>query len=560
MIILGMHIVGHEPNFSIIRDGKVKRVLEGERLTGDRYGIGMPLVAFKTYGDEDFIKGSTYWSNVLIDFLSNGLEANEKIFCVAWSDPFHNRIVELQKNLCAEVIKKTFLKHKHFFSEDFDYQKKFYNVPHHLCHAAAAFFTSPYKSSLIFSFDGQGTDGYTVFFHGEGNKIKRIRSYDYQLGHSYVFARKIVNEDFGYEESAPGKLMGLAAYGKLNDHFYNESRRYLEVSKGGKKLLQSHIIEGVPGTKDLKKEMFEIFNGIGDQRALDWLASFQKAWSDLVLELIKQAQSIVPSKNICLTGGCSLNVITNRMILDQITKNVYVLPNPSDCGLSMGAALYVYYVIEGNKWNGLDKVISPYLGLEVRDTKKIDEYISHSNYIGVKSIKHLAKLLHQGKIIGIVQGLSEIGPRALGNRSILCSPLFKNMKDDLNSKVKFREWYRPFAAVTKREEVKNYFDKSLDSPYMSFVVNVNNECISKLSAINHVDNTVRVQTITKDQNTFLWELLDEFKKESGFGVLLNTSFNTKGKAILSTISEALSILDQTQLDGIYYEGHLWLKP
>jgi carbamoyltransferase len=166
--------------------------------------------------------------------------------------------------------------------------------------------------------------------------------------------------------------------------------------------------------------------------------------------------------------------------------------------------------------------------------------------------------LERGKIVGVVRGNSEHGPRALGNRSIICNPAISDMKDILNEKVKHREWYRPFAPVVRLEDVSEYFEWDRESRWMSFCPKVKEEWREKLPAITHVDGTARVQTITREQNEWLYDLLTNFKEKTGIGVLLNTSFNVNGKPILSTYKDAFHIYDTTDIDGLILE-HLYIR-
>jgi carbamoyltransferase len=170
------------------------------------------------------------------------------------------------------------------------------------------------------------------------------------------------------------------------------------------------------------------------------------------------------------------------------------------------------------------------------------------------NIENLAKDIESGKIVGVARGNAEHGPRALGNRSIICNPAIADMKDVLNAKVKHREWYRPFAPVVRLEDVNKYFEWNKESRWMSFCPKVKEEWKSKLAAITHVDGTARVQTVTKEQNEFIYNLLTEFEKLTGVGVLLNTSFNVDGKPILSTIQDAFTILEKTELDALVIEN------
>jgi carbamoyltransferase len=201
-----------------------------------------------------------------------------------------------------------------------------------------------------------------------------------------------------------------------------------------------------------------------------------------------------------------------------------------------------------------------YSGLPLLDGDKLDDYIEQHNARKIDK-KELAQLIKDGNIIGLVYGDSEVGPRALGNRSIVCDPNIKEMKDILNAKVKFREWYRPFAPFCKKEDASTYFESNTFDhyEYMSFAPRVKEEYIEKLPSITHVDNTARLQVVTEDSHSHFYELLTEFGKISETNVLLNTSFNIRGYPILSTIEDALYALHNTQMDYVVIEDYLFSK-
>ena len=209
-------------------------------------------------------------------------------------------------------------------------------------------------------------------------------------------------------------------------------------------------------------------------------------------------------------------------------------------------------------WASLNPVDITYKGIEILDKYCLLEYIE--NYNGEKvEIDKIVEDLVNNNILGVVQGNSEHGPRALGNRSIICSPIPNDMKDTLNLKVKHREWFRPFAPIVRLEDVSEYFEWEGESRWMNFCPKVRENYKEKLPAITHVDGTARVQTVTKEQNQFMYEILTKFKEKTGIGVLLNTSFNVDGKPILSTYRDALKIFNETQLDRLYLDGYYFVK-
>ena len=258
---------------------------------------------------------------------------------------------------------------------------------------------------------------------------------------------------------------------------------------------------------------------------------------------------------ICITGGCGLNILLNTRLVTEFNKDVFVGPDPNDCGIALGVML--------SKLRPEEAVDSTYLGTELLDLDNFIYYSQNTNVLCNTSYLNkdtLIKDLVNGKIIGVARGRAEHGPRALGNRSIICNPSFPEMKDILNAKVKHREWYRPFAPVVRLEDVNKYFEWDKESRWMSFCPKVREEWREKLAAITHVDGTARVQTVTREQNEFIYDLLTEFENQSGIGVLLNTSFNVDGKPILSTVKDAFTILEKTEMDCLLIEDYYVRKP
>jgi carbamoyltransferase len=284
----------------------------------------------------------------------------------------------------------------------------------------------------------------------------------------------------------------------------------------------------------------------------DFAASIQQAAENIIHNFFFKRGM---PENLCLTGGCGLNILINQQIR-EMNKNVYIPPNPSDCGLSVGQAVYAV-------WEETKSIIKlpsiTYSGLSIQDIESLDQLAIERSAKEVDMLE-LAKDLKGGKIIGVCRDGSEVGPRSLGNRSILCDPVYPDMKDILNAKIKRREWYRPFAGICRLEDAHKFFDidKNQSSEYMVFCPKVKEEYREALASITHVDGTCRIQTVTEDQNKFIFDLLSQ----ESFGrvpVLLNTSFNINGKPILSNCKTALSILDSTPIDSVVIQDYHFKK-
>ena len=302
-----------------------------------------------------------------------------------------------------------------------------------------------------------------------------------------------------------------------------------------------------------------VFEG---QEGYDIAASAQEAFENAVFSVLDKYDPNIP---LVLTGGCALNVLVNEKIKNVYDRPVYVPPNPHDGGLSLGH-IFLALNQELDLYPNAEKlkpsnVNITYAGLPLLGKRAgLNFFITKYQATKVNK-KEIAQLIKDGKILGLVYGDSEVGPRALGNRSIVCDPNIADMKDILNSKVKFREWYRPFAPFCKKEDAHKYFEsKNFDNlEYMSYAPKVKDEYREKLPAITHVDGTARLQTVTEESHSHFYELLTEFGKLSETNVLLNTSFNIRGYPILSTIEDALYALNKTDMDYVVIEDYLFGK-
>ena len=355
----------------------------------------------------------------------------------------------------------------------------------------------------------------------------------------------------------PGKIMGLVSYGNYKLEWLES---FIEFFKSDPDGGNDDYVGKINKLGEKIGVIFDINDRLEGQIAYDIAATAQRAFEDCFLEVAKPYFEQYPDLPVCITGGCALNIILNTRVREEFNKEVFVGPNPNDCGIATGLML---------------KHLKPktacdltYKGLPILDQNLIAQILPE--YTNVKKLMKRDEEFHpyeqhdpsiliedliNGKIIGVVKNQSEHGPRALGNRSIICNPSIAEMKDTLNAKVKHREWYRPFAPVVRQEDVSKYFEFEGESRWMSFCPKVRAEWRDKLAAITHVDNTARVQTVTREQNEFLYDLLTEFEKKTGIGVLLNTSFNVNGKPILSTYKDAFIIYNNTELDCLLLEDY-----
>lgn len=419
---------------------------------------------------------------------------------------------------------------------------------HHGYHAYGTFHQFDIQECICLSYDGGAPDGYFHMYHMvKGQEAKLLKNVNLDLGSNYGYIGSICSEIKGKRCNLvyAGKVMGLQSYGQVHEEWKEKLKEYYTYTPWWRDV--DHR------SREMIKEFGLHLNGANQlegQESFDLAASSQAVFEDLVLENVHDVMDAYPDLPICITGGCALNIVLNTKIGEKYNRKVYVAPNSSDCGLSVG--ILAAHVKPQEQWD------VTYAGTEVLDKPLLLRYVHHRH--GQKAdLARMADDLVNHRILGVVQGRSEHGPRALGNRSIICNPIGKDAKDILNARVKHREWYRPFAPIVRLEDVSEYFEFEGESRWMNFCPLVKQEYLDKIPAITHVDKTARVQTITREQNPFMYDLLTEFKAKTGIGVLLNTSFNVDGQPILSTIAEAFEVFDKTELDRLYILGFYFTK-
>jgi len=512
---------GHNASLTLARDEKILEVLEVERYTNIKNG-GL-LWYLQAHEPLNVIKD-------ILNYFKQKYGAEE-----------------YEHLICNQDDTRTFINYlgtKGKFLSFFN-AKKLIEVFHQYGHASGAFYQSDLQDAIIITYDGGGNDGCFNFYTAtreEGVKFA-WKNYDYNIGEKYAeighYCASIKQEDWikAYLVYA-GKLMGLCGYGAIREEFIPVMREFYKGHHGSRELKQENY--------DKMKNALGFPDKLSGQLELDVAATSQKVFEDIFYEVSKE-DIAKASNNLVISGGCGLNILNNTK-LNDITKT-FIPPDPSDCGLSLGFMLHFLK----------PKVAfdATYAGPEVWDKFQIQDYVQ--TYKAQKLTEGLADDIIKGRIVGVVRGRSEVGPRALGNRSILCNPCLPGMKNILNAKVKNREYYRPFAPVVRLEDVNKYFEFNQESRWMSYCPKVREEYRDILKEITHVDGTARVQTVTKEQNSFLYNLLTSVHERTGIGVLLNTSFNIGGKPILNSYKDAVWMLENTQMDGLVLDDYYMIK-
>jgi len=424
---------------------------------------------------------------------------------------------------------------------------------HHFSHASSAFYQTPYNEALIVSFDGGGNDGFFNIYHASDRKtITEVERLNIDLGFPYMYFGDFMSDIKKEHDLSTGnltysgKIMGLCSYGNVREEWKIPVKEFYLSRPNG--LNCYGLFEEMCKKINLEVDRETRFSG---QDSWDLVKTSQIVFEEIVIELIRPFLEKYPNIPLILTGGCALNILLNTRLKEELDRDVFIPPNPNDCGIASGLILSYLKPDEA--------VDLTYAGIPILDESTLMSQLERIYIYERAEIVKLAEFLSKGKILGVVRDRSEHGPRALGNRSILCDPTFPDMKDILNAKVKNREWYRPFAPVVRLEDVSKYFEFEGESRWMTFCPKVREEWREKLVSITHVDGTARVQTITREQNEWLYNLLTEFEKITGVGVLLNTSFNVAGKPILSTYKDAIDVYEKTQMDGLLLQDYFVKK-
>jgi len=590
--ILGISAFYHDSAAAIIVDGNIIAAAQEERFSRKKHDPRYPFNAVKYVLEE------------------SNLNLNEVDHIVFFEKPFlkFERLLETYMAFAPKGFKsfslsmpiwlreKLFQK-KFLFDKLKEQDKNFNDInkikfsEHHYSHAASAFFPSPFEEAVILTLDGVGEWATTTVAIGKKNKLEIIE--EIHFPHSLGLLYSAFTYYTGFKvNSGEYKLMGLAPYGKpifkdlileklldlkedgsfkLNMKYFNYATGLTMTNKNFSKLFGQPV-------RNSKKDLLTQFH-------MDIAASIQSVTEEIVIRITKNIFSKHKIKNLCLAGGVALNCVANGKILkEKIFDNIWIQPAAGDAGGSLGAALaFWYHELEKPRVEYKDQMKGSYLGPNFKNDQIEKELKSlNANFIKYHKdeiISLTAKELANEKTVGWFQGRMEFGPRALGGRSILADPRSEKMQKELNLKIKFRESFRPFAPSILRDELNDWFELDCDSPYMLLVSEVNKEKqikmtkededlfgIEKLNvkkssipAITHVDYSARIQTVHKETNPRYYELIAEFKKNTGCPVLVNTSFNVRGEPIVCSVKDAFNCFMGTNLDVLVIEDFILFK-
>ena len=596
--ILGISAYYHDSAAAVLVDGNIAAAAHEERFTRKKHDPSFPTNAAKyvlyetglnyadlaavSFYDKPYIKFErlleTYHAFApegLTSFLSAiPVWIKEKLF--------------MKKLLAEELGKLGEGKVPLFFPE------------HHLSHAASAFYPSPFEETAILTIDGVGEWATTTIGHGEGNQIKILR--ELRFPHSVGLLYSAFTYYTGFKvNSGEYKLMGLAPYGNRGAE---QTRRFkdiivrelVDIREDGSILLDMDYFNYATGLTMCDDGKWEKLFGIPPRKSethitqdyMNMAIAIQEVTEEIVLRLARTAKELTGSRYLALAGGVALNSVANGKLLKTgLFDDIWIQPAAGDAGGALGAAYAVWHIFQKNERvvNGdPDGMKGAYLGPEygakdvLKVASKYNAPYTHFAYFD-ELARTAAGLMAKGKVVGWFQGRMEYGPRALGNRSILGDARDPEMQKKMNLKIKYREGFRPFAPTVLEEDIGEYFDLDRPSPYMLLVIPVKEmrrkplpagyddlelydrlyHLRSDVPAITHIDYSARVQSVRKETNPRYWTLINEFKEQTGYGVIVNTSFNVRGEPIVCSPEHAYRCFMRTEMDYLVMGDFLFDK-
>jgi len=563
MLILGLNMFHADASAAIVEDGKILFAVAEERLNRRKHYGGFPSLAIKACLDAAGAK-ITDVQHVAVGQDSDAHLAKKVQYALANPAKILNFIKMRQRKEAMRDVRTLIAK-----ALDVDVGTlKFHehHLEHHIAHIASAYYCSPWEKAAGFSYDGSGDFVSTMTARCEGNEIQVLDRVF--LPHSLGSFYTMICEFIGYKKYGDeGKVMGLAPYGK--DTYVEQVKKILALKNGNFQMNLSYFqplgsnqgMQVLPdGTVQLARhfseKMEELFGSPREphteitQRDMDLAYAMQHCFEEVLFHLLNELHQRVHDENLAMAGGCALNSVANGKLFTRTPfRRTWIQPAAGDEGLAIGAALHTYHsVLKQPRRRQMDHA---YLGPEFPDARIESELksadVKYTKLERGPLLEKTAEAMANGDVVGWFQGRMEWGPRALGNRSIVAHPGLPNMKDVLNARIKHREWFRPFAPAILAEAQHEYFEHDYPSPYMLHVYKIRPEKRKSLCAVNHVDDTGRLQTVTREENPLYYDLIKAFEKKTGLPVILNTSFN-ENEPIVCTPKEAIDCFQRTKMD------------
>jgi carbamoyltransferase len=574
MLILGLNMFHADASAAILQDGEVVFAIAEERLNRKKHYGGFPTLAVKACLEAAGAKISDV-QHVAVGQDSDANLARKVQYALANPAKILNFIRMRQRKESMREVR--FLLANALDVEASQLRFAEHHLEHHIAHIASSYYCSPWERAAGFSYDGSGDFVSTMMARCEGNDIEVLDRVF--LPHSLGSFYTMICEFIGYKKYGDeGKVMGLAPYGK--ETYSHQIREIVELQNGAfqldlkyfKPLGSNQGMEVLPdGTVRLARHfsgrMEELFGAPREphteilQRDMDLAFAMQQRFEEVFFHLLNELHRRVPVEDLAMAGGCALNSVANGKLFSTTPfQRTWIQPAAGDEGLAIGAALHTYHAVL--KQPRRRQLQNCYLGPEFSESR-IESDLKEAGLRYRKLdreplLERVAEQVAAGNVVGWFQGRMEWGPRALGNRSIVAHPGLPDMKDVLNARIKHREWFRPFAPSILAEAQHDYFEHDHPSPFMLHVYKIRPEKRKELCAVNHVDDTGRLQTVAREENPLYYDLIKAFQRKTGIPVLLNTSFN-ENEPIVCSPKEAIDCFSRTKMDVLAIGPFLVLK-
>lgn len=571
-VYLGFSCSQHDPSIAVVdEDGEVVFAQANERALKCKRGWHSPPDAFgviepilKKYASGEEITANLTWSKGALSS-SPYLAAASRLAIKAynftkpsnqnvrlWRGWFFRHALYRAPTSISSMLLNLEVRNRELNGIHSKIQKHAWD--HHLCHAATACYASPYDEALCVVMDGMGEGSSTSVFSFTGGEIKRLdsRRYSNLASLGIYYSQLCFAAGFDPMAGEEWKLMGLAAYGKLDQELYQVLRSAITIKN-------NHF--AISSSYETKLTHLMRYRDRTHKENADLAFTAQKVFEELVFEFLDLAYKRWGGENLIFTGGCALNSSANGKILSSTPfKNLHVSMAPGDDGNSIGAAILAWQADHPDKQ--VQRYSSPYLGSDIPKgtLKRLIEHGVVPCFEAETSkalTEYVANELARGSIVGWMQGRAEFGHRALGNRSILANPSSPNIVDRLNASVKFREEFRPFAPSILDEYGDHYFEEYSKSPYMERTLKWRDGLAP--SGVRHVDNTGRLQSVEKGNNPLFHELLSNFHLKTDIPILLNTSFNVMGRPMVHDVEDALGVFFTSDIDILVLDNIVFRK-
>jgi carbamoyltransferase len=554
MNILGISCDYHDSAASLIREGKVVAAAQEERFNRVKNSPVFPINAINyciqgggiSFQDIDYVG---FYEKPYLKFYRMIFEHLK-----SWPFSLKNFLTTMPSWLQDRLVLPLIL------AREINYKGRVFFIKHHLSHAASAFLVSPFEEAAILTADAVGEWASMSCGCGRGCaiSINREMLYPESLGLIYT----AITTYLGFEaHEGEGKVMGLAGYGK--PVYLDSLKKIINVKQDGSFRIDASFFGFNKGYRMYSKKFIKIFGTDREpeskltQRHCDMAASLQRFTEDTLILIARNLYNETKIDKLCLAGGLFLNCVANNKILEETPfKQIFIQPAAGDAGGSLGVAVYINNVVLKQK---RDYIMShAYLGPEfsMNQIKRIlmNSSIDFQEFTDEELSRYIAKKISESKIIGWFSGRMEFGPRALGARSILADPRNPNIKDILNTRVKKRESFRPYAPAVLEEKYSEYFKLQHDSPFMLLAPFIREEKKNLIPGVTHNDNTARVQTVSKLANPRFWQLIRDFEDITGIPIIINTSFNLRGEPIACTPEDAIGCFSRSDMDYLVLEN------